>query len=139
MTGRAMAMLLLPGFAHAGGDKLSGALPAGPVGSSDVVSLILSLLVVVAAILAVGWIYSRVQGGRTAAGDAINIIASRPIGPKERILVIEVAGKQLLVGMTASQVQTLHVFDAPAIEPVSAETGAGFADRLRSAIRGAGK
>ena len=64
---------------------------------------------------------------------------SRALGPKERLLVVEVADQTLLVGMTATQVQTLHTFDKPVAAEQTDETGAGFADRLRTALRGAGR
>ena len=73
----------------------------------------LSMLVVVAAIVLLGWLYSRSRLVGGGAGDIINIVASRALGPKERLLIVEVADQQLLVGMTSTAVQTLHVFDEP--------------------------
>lgn len=99
----------------------------------------ISLVVVIAVILLVGWFYSRMRGGVGRGGDQISVVASRPLGPKERLMVVEVAGKQLLVGMTASQLQTLHVFDAPVVEAGKAVPDNGFAGRLRSALREIGK
>ena len=98
-----------------------------------------SLVVVIAVILLVGWFYSRLRVGTGRGGDQINVVASRPLGPKERLIVVEVAGKQLLVGMTASQLQTLHVFEAPVIEAGKASPETGFAGRLRSALKEIGK
>ena len=54
-------------------------------------------------------------------------------------MVVEVADQTLLVGMTATQVQTLHTFDKPVGAEQPDEETAGFADRLRSALRGAGR
>ena len=82
-----------------------------PVGLPELLSLGGSLLMVVAAVVVVGWLYSKSQGVRGSANDAISIVASQALGPKERILLIEVGGKQIVLGMTAQQVQTLHVFD----------------------------
>ena len=36
------------------------------------------------------------------ANDVINVVATRALGPKERLMVVEVADQQLLVGMTAA-------------------------------------
>lgn len=98
-----------------------------------------SLVVVIAVILLVGWFYSRMRIGTGRGGDEINVVASRPLGPKERLLVVEVAGKQLLVGMTASQLQTLHVFEGPVITAEKTAPASGFAGRLRSALKEIGK
>ena len=54
-------------------------------------------------------------------------------------MVVEVADQTLLVGMTATQVQTLHTFDKPVVADKADEETAGFADRLRMAVRGAGR
>lgn len=108
-----------------------------PIGSGDILSVGVSLVVVVAAIMLCGWLYSRSQGLRIRGGGIISILATQPLGPKERILLIEVADKQLIVGMTSTQVSTLHVFDEPVVrqEP-GAEERANFSDRLKNILRG---
>lgn len=109
--------------------------PVAPIGAPDVLSVSGGLLLVVVAIVVLGFLYARMQGQRGSSGGVINIIATQPIGPKERIAIVEVADKQLLIGMTSSSVQTLHVFDKPVvIKPVV--TG-NFAHRLKNAMRGA--
>ena len=114
-------------------------LPSTPiVGGGDIVSLLISMLIVVAVIVVLGWLYSRsrfVGGG----GDVIQVVASRALGTKERLLVIEVADQQLLVGMTATNVQTLHVFDKPVVIDRAPVDSSGFASRLRNAFQEMGK
>ncbi|ANO51055.1 flagellar biosynthetic protein FliO [Woeseia oceani] len=107
---------------------------AAPVGADDVLNMGTGLILVIGAILVTGWLYSRTRKMRGASGDLIRIVASQPLGTRERVLLLQVADKQLLVGMTSSQVQTLHVFDDPvAIAEVPAN---GFAERLRAAVKG---
>lgn len=104
-------------------------------------SLAASLLLVIGAIVAFGWIFSRskmIGGGNS---DAIRIVASRALGAKERLMLVEIADKQLLIGMTPAHVQTLHVFDSPVVSSGSGSgagaTGypAGFRGRLRNALQ----
>jgi len=127
-----LTFLALPVFAQADGPDRAPATPV--IDASEVASLGISLVVVIAAILVVGWMYSRMRVGGKTGGDAINVVASRALGPKERLMVIQVADQQLLVGMTASQLQTLHIFDAPVVAAAANEAESGFAGRLRSAI-----
>ena len=118
------------------GNASQAAEPGKIIGGADVVSMILSTLVVVAAIVALGWAYSRSKFAVSGSRDVINIVSSRALGTKERLLLIEVADQQLLVGMTASQVQTLHVFDKPVVETATPEIApSSFAERLRSTMR----
>ena len=114
--------------------------PAPPVGVPDIFGLGASLAVVLAAVVLVGWLYSRTQGIRGPGSSIITILAAQPLGPKERIVLVEVGGKQIVVGMTAAQLQTLHVFEHPVVDAgEKVAVGAAFADRLKTALRGAAR
>jgi len=115
-------------------------LPTTPgVGGGDVLTLGISMLIVVAVIVVLGWLYSRSRFVSGGVNDVINVVATRALGPKERLLIVEVADQQLLIGMTATGVQTLHVFDKPVcIAKAEAQPG-GFANRLRTAFQEIGK
>ncbi len=119
--------LLLPDLLFAAVDEVQ---PSLPIGSSELFNVGGGLIVVVLAIIVLGVIYARTQGLRTGTGGVINIVATQAIGPKERIAIVEVANKQLLIGMTTTSVQTLHVFDEPVA--VAAEQRANFSDRLKT-------
>ena len=105
----------------------------------DILSLGMSLVIVVAAVLLLGWLYSRFRFTGGSSGSLINVVSSRALGPKERLVLIEVADQQLLVGITATSVQTLHTFDKSVSVEAEVTESAGFAERLRTAIRGAAK
>ncbi len=99
----------------------------------DLLSLGGSLLIVIGAVILLGWLYSRLRFNSGGPDNLINIVGSRALGPKERIMLIEVGGQNLLVGMTATHVQTLHKFDEPvAVAPEKKPSG--FASRLRNAV-----
>jgi len=115
-------------------------LPSTPgLGGGDLLNMGISMLVVVVIIVVLGWLYSRSRFVGGGSADAINVVATRALGPKERLLIVEVADQQLLVGMTATAVQTLHVFDKPVVLETKAAAPAGFANRLRSAVQELGK
>ena len=105
----------------------------------DLLSLGASTLIVVGAVIVLGWLYSRLRFSGEGSGGLINVVASRALGPKERLLVVEVAGTTLLIGVTATDVQTLHTFDGPIESKTAQAVAPGFADRLRTAIRGTRK
>ena len=113
-------------------------LPA-TIGGGDILSLGTGMVLVIGAILICAWIYSRTQALRGHTGNVFSIVASQSLGPKERILLVEVANKQLVIGMTATQVQTLHVFDEPIVDDASQGTPVKFTDRLKSALGATGK
>ena len=128
-----VAMAFAPQRAFA--TEVPASLPATPgIGGGDILSLGLSLIVVVGVIIALGWFYSRSRFVSGGGADLITIVASRPLGPKERLMVIEVADQQLLIGMTSTGANTLHVLDKP-IEVAARKPATGnFASRLKSAL-----
>ena len=111
----------------------------GVVGPNEILNMGTSLVLIIVAIVAVGWLYSRAQGMRGHNGDVFHVLATQPLGPKERVLLVEVAGKQLILGITASQIQTLHVLEQPFLNERRASLPSVFAERLRTAIKGARK
>jgi flagellar protein FliO/FliZ len=129
------SLIAAPSFAAAPGDAVSSL--QAPVGAGDILSVGASLVLVVAAIVLCGWLYSRAQGLKIRGDGVISIVATQALGPKERILLIQVADKQLVVGMTSSQVSTLHVFDQPVVprEPDGGQR-TNFGDRFRAILRG---
>lgn len=105
------------------------------VGGGELLGMGISMAIVVAAILLLGWMYSRSRLAGSGSSDVINIVASRALGPKERLMVVDVADQQLLIGMTSTAVQTLHVFDKPVEIPAQPVIDGGFSGRLKAAVR----
>lgn len=108
----------------------------------DVFGVLISTVIVVVVIVFIGWLYSRSKFVRAGANDAINIVAMRALGPKERLFVVDVANQQLLIGMTSSAVQTLHVFESPVIvdaQNSSNSSGSSFAKKLRALMPDSGQ
>lgn len=108
-----------------------------PAGGPELVSMVASLLLVVGAIIAFGWLFSRSKMIGSGNSDAIQIVASRALGAKERLVLVEVGKTQVLIGMTPASVQSLHVFDTPPVEARDPQAGIpqGFANRLRTALK----
>lgn len=102
----------------------------------DVLSVGLSMLVIVGSVIGLGWFYSRARLGTGGAGHVIDVVASRGLGAKERLILVEVGGKQLLVGVTAQSMTTLHAFDEPVAGAVVGAESSGFASRLKAALAG---
>lgn len=101
-------------------------------GLGSLAEVLLALLAVLGLIMAVAWLARRmrVAGG---AGASIRIVAEATLGAKERAVLLQVHGRQLLVGVAAGSVTTLHVFDRgdclEIAEAGSASAPAGDPDR----------
>ena len=124
---------LVPGPANA--TEPPTGLPATPgIGGGDILSLGLSLIIVVGVIIALGWFYSRSRFVSGGGADLITVVATRALGPKERLMVVEVADQQILIGMTSTSASTLHVLDKPIEVAAKAPATGSFATRLKSAL-----
>jgi len=107
------------------------------VGPSLVRKLAVLLALVVAAIVILAWVLRRVQRGIAAAGSSrLRVVASLALGPRERLVVVDAAGTQLLLGVTPAGISRLHELSDPLV--VAAPSPNDFAQRLRQALRGAG-
>ncbi|MBW4053361.1 MAG: flagellar biosynthetic protein FliO [Proteobacteria bacterium] len=96
---------------------------AAPVGAGGLASVTLALLVVLAAIFGVAWVARRVRGIGNRLGNAIDVLADMPLGPKERAVLLKVGTEQILIGVAPGRVSALHVLREP-IEIPKAATAA---------------
>lgn len=82
--------------------------------SSLLLQMTLGLAVVLAAAVGLTWFLRRYALPRSGA---IQVLGGLPLGSRERLLLIEVDKVRLLIGVTSSQIQALHVFPPPTMTP----------------------
>lgn len=87
----------------------------------------LSLALVLGALAALTWITNRLRGASNAGqANVIRVISATSIGPKERLMLVEVADEQLLLGIGAGGIRTLHQLADPVpTEQLTAAAGMG--------------
>jgi flagellar protein FliO/FliZ len=71
-----------------------------------------SLLIVLGLLFGLAWLYKKLAI-KLPGSSHIKIISSVMLGPRERLLVIEVQGKQRVLGVTANQINMLFELDQP--------------------------
>lgn len=98
----------------------------------DMLQWLLSLLVVIGVIVALAWLArkSRVFGSNH---QQLKVIATLPLGPKERIMVVQVGGEQVLVGVTGQQISLLKSLAEP-LEATGPELNP-FANKLAQMMK----
>ena len=79
--------------------------------SGQVANLIGGLALILVLIFGLSWIVKRFSQGGFAQNPAIKMLAAMPLGTRERLMLVEVGDKQILLGVTATQITNLHVFD----------------------------
>ena len=99
-------------------------------GTGSLGGALVALLLVVGLILGLAWLAKRVPGMGAAAGNRnLKLVGSLSIGPRERVVVVDVGGTQLLLSTGAGGTRTLHTLEQPLPEP-EAGTASPFAQVL---------
>jgi flagellar protein FliO/FliZ len=103
-----LPLLTLPLGAHAADAARPAYTPPPAVDSSGIVQIILSLLLVLAAIVLVAWLLKRMNMAQQGAGHQLKVLGGASIGQRERIVLIEIENTWLVVGVGPGQIRTLH-------------------------------
>lgn len=80
------------------------ALAAPTVGMADLSGVVLSLVLVIAFILAAAWVARRMPLGFTRATGPLKVLAALPLGPKERLVLVEARGEEILIAVSPAGV-----------------------------------
>ncbi len=80
---------------------------------------VMALLAVLALIVGLGWLLKRLPGTGFRPAEGLRVVASLNVGVKERVVVVDVNGEQLLLGVTSAGISHLHRLAEP-LPPVTA-------------------
>lgn len=86
-----------------------------PVFTSGLLQMVTGLMLVIAAIFTITWVIRRVPGMQATGHGAIRIVDALHVGSRDKILLVQVGDQQMLVGVTAQAINTLHVLSEPVI------------------------
>lgn len=104
--------------------KVEAPSAAGALGGT-----VFALALVVGLIFGLAWIARRMPGVASQRNAALRVVASLALGPRERVVVVDVGGTQLLLGVGAGGTRALHTLTSPLPVDVPAQT-APFAQLL---------
>lgn len=124
----------------AGTDKTQGPLSSEPVGVGDFLQMFFGLLLVLGVIFGLAWFIRRMGTFQQVSHGALRILGGLSVGQRERVVLLQVGDKQLLIGLAPGQIRTLHVLE----QTVSVNSGktagnASFADKLQGVLQGKSK
>jgi flagellar biosynthetic protein FliO len=98
----------------------------------DAMSMIMSLLMVLAVIVVSAMVLKRFQGAQHAI-NGLKIVTSLHLGSKEKLVVVQAGEKQLLLGVTPQQISLLKTLDEPLV--TSKENSGDFAQSLAKLLK----
>jgi flagellar protein FliO/FliZ len=126
------ALALWPAAALAQGGAAPATAATAPAGPS-LLPMLLVLVFVLALIPASIWLLKRLGGGSPSAAAGMKVVAQLPLGPRERLVVVEAGERWLLLGVTASSINRVGTLPRGALP--TGETAGGFAQLLSAARR----
>ena len=82
-------------------------------------------------IFALAWAVRRMQqAGPAGKGQVIELIGSRALGPRDRLVLVQVGNEQILLGLSPGTITPLHVLKEPVPTPSAEQATPEFAQRL---------
>lgn len=88
----------------------AGKLSTSPVGANELANVTMGLLLVLALIFALAWLFRRYGNLPSFNKNSIQILGGVSLGTREKAILLEVEGQRLLVGVAPGQVTRLHTF-----------------------------
>lgn len=85
---------------------------AEPVGLSKAVQVLGALGLVLVLIFGLAIAAQRMRLGRGASGKHLRVIDALALGARERLLLVDVAGERVLLGVAGGRIERLHVLGA---------------------------
>ncbi len=116
------ALVLAQTTAPATGTTSAAAMPSGP----SLLPMVLVLLLVLALIPVSMWVLKRMGAGGAAGVAGMKVVATLPLGPRERLVVVEAGERWLLLGVTPGAVNRVGTLPKGAL-PTGTAGVAGLA------------
>jgi flagellar protein FliO/FliZ len=97
--------------------------------TTDIISMVMSLAVVVVLILVLAFFVKKLNPNLTN-NDEFKVIRSLPLGSRERLMVVEIDNAQHLLGVTPHSINYLHKLETPLTEKEIPELAKRFGKML---------
>jgi flagellar protein FliO/FliZ len=109
------------------------------ISSADFASWTVGLLVVLVIFAICVWAIKQLQRQQIGSGNRLHIVGGLSLGMRERIVLVQAGKKQLILGVTPSRIDTLHVLEGDDCltqntPPPLAESH--FAQKLKQVMKG---
>jgi len=112
---------------------------ARTVATGDIAAWSLGLLVVLSVFFLCVWGVRKLSGLTVGGAEKMRVVGGLSLGLREKVILLQVGKKQLILGVTPGRIETLHVLEGDDClikeESVPAPAETGFAQKLLQAIK----
>lgn len=105
--------------------------------TSQLVSLVIGLAFVLAIIAGAAWLMKRIAPRTLGNGSVLRVVAGTAVGPRERVVIVEVGSTWLVLGVAPGAVNQLHQMpreESVAALPAAPNSTPPFAQWLQKMI-----
>lgn len=105
---RSLAALPVPLLAMLPIHVMAQNAPAAPELGSGLLQMALGFGVVLALLIGSLWLLKRISTPHGTAGQLLKVVSAVGVGPRERVVIVEVEEKWLVLGVAPGRVTALH-------------------------------
>lgn len=87
-----------------------------PVSSETVVQMIIGLVFVLGLIAGLAWVVKRLGMTDGSFSPSMRVVSSLSLSAREKVVIVQVAEQQFLIGVAPGQVTCLHDFDGTVVD-----------------------
>ena len=110
------------------------AMPVDPLSASSIANMVMGLGLVLLLIFLMAWVVKRMGGMQLSGSQKIKLLSGLSLGAREKVILIQVENKRLVLGVAQGQVSTLHVLDGEYENNDDADEKPDFKGKLLQAI-----
>lgn len=114
-------------------ESSSSVIPPVPDTQDQLLEVTLALIAIITLIYGLAWFLKRSKTLMPSSGIPMKTLGVLPMGVKEKIILIEVGSKQILLGMTPNNINALATFDEPILSHSEIKPSS-FSSKLREIL-----
>lgn len=82
--------------------------PTPGISSGSYLQAALALILIIGLLMATAWLARKVSGGKGFGQGGMKVIGGVALGPREKLVLVEVGDTWLVIGLVPGQIRTLH-------------------------------
>ncbi len=79
--------------------------------ASNILQVVVALLVTLGIVILCAYFAKKLLSGADGSRGLIKVLATRALGNRERLMLVELEGHTVLIGVTQHNISTLHTFE----------------------------
>jgi flagellar protein FliO/FliZ len=83
------------------------------ISSTSYIQATIALGAIIALLVGAAWLVKKLSGGREFGQGGVKVVGGVVLGPRERVVLLEVGKERLVIGIVPGQIRTLHHLTAP--------------------------